>query len=164
MTIRAREATTEDCVLLGPRLRPADREEVLAASGFSGTEALALGMRASERCWTAVIETDEEWEPFGMFGVVPDLSSFTGLDQKPRVGYIWWLGTDRIEEAPKSFTRLAREWIEQLGSRYDILTNVVDARNTRHHKWLHMMGFKFTESIPDYGHEGRPFLRFVRAT
>ena len=87
------------------------------------------------------------------------------VDQGERLGRIWMLATDElVDNKPNSiqFLRQAKGWLTRTLEDYDVLYNYADARNAVHIKWLRWMGFTFIAERPNYGHEGRTFLEFVR--
>lgn len=159
MNFTAEPATRADVVYLGPRLREADKQEIMAYAGTAPEPALAAGLQAGSETWTAIFTDDKGPRPCGMFGVVPDLDT---IQCGVAVGFVWFLGTDDIFKAPVAFHRASKEWLERLGEHYDILTNCVDCRNARHTKWIRRMGFKFIRCHPKWGVEQRPFLQFSK--
>lgn len=139
-----------DCIHLCSEVRQADRDEVRAASGGTVLNALVNGFHLSSQCWTLKIRED----PIAMFGVAPvDGSAY---------GSIWLLGSDRIQRVKWHFLRESRPWLRRLMHGYDSVGNVVDKRNTVHIRWLEWLGFTFVREIPAFGHEGRPFLEFIK--
>jgi hypothetical protein len=91
-----------------------------------------------------------------MFGVVP---------QRDGTGVVWMLGSDEIAKPPLSrqFIRECRAFVRVLECGYTELHNVIDERNSLHRRWLEWLGFEFTNRIPEYGHERRPFLEFKKS-
>ena len=152
-----RDSVDTDPRRLGPFMRDADVAEVQAYSGNSPQGALESAMKASSHSRTL---TDEDGQPIGMFGVVPDLQAFTDLGI--RYGFVWFLGADAATQNPKLFMKMSREWLDRLSTEYDFLGNFVDARNSKHIKWLKAMGFDFTDVDPYHGYERRCFLEFIR--
>lgn len=63
----------------------------------------------------------------------------------------WLLATDFIKKVPYSFTKLSRLFLVEWLKEYPILTNIVDARNTLHVRWLRLMGFTFIKDYPESG-------------
>lgn len=136
---------------IAARMRTADREEVLAASGRSPLAALAYSFRKSSCCWTAVIDGRPEL----MWGV-GDINILAG------VGAPWLLGTDAVEENFRVFLRVSSNWPAQLLQRYSVLRNFVDARNTVSVRWLEWLGFQLLDPVEFRGHQFRLFE--MRAT
>jgi hypothetical protein len=58
--------------------------------------------------------------------------------------------------------RECNHWIRKVTEGYDVVYNNIDKRNTLHIKWLKWLEFSFIKEMPQYGHEKRPFLEFVR--
>ena len=80
-------------------------------------------------------------------------------------GKIWLLGTDQLVKDRINcirFLRQARTEVDRLMGRYEVLFNVMDARNVVHRRWLQWMGFTFIAEHPNYGAEGRLFLEFCK--
>lgn len=145
-----RPATIQDARDLAPRLRPADVQEIWAATGESPEEALIMGVKLGRPALSFV---DPRGELAGMFGVTP-LSD-------PLVGAVWMLSSPAIERYPVHFLRRCRGWIEQFHDAYPVLMNYVDARNVVHIRWLKWVGFQFLRLVP-YGVQRMPFYEIVR--
>lgn len=147
-----RRATLDDVKSVAERLRQADAEELRAVTGqdaravlplcaADGREILAAGLTSTDR-------------PEILFGVDP----VVGVE---RFGIVWLVGTDVIFDHPVVFVQRTREWLDKFHEDYDVLTNLIDERNTRHLQWLQWMGFKFIRRVPSFGAENRPFIEFV---
>ena len=147
--VEVRPARLEDVEWIAPRLRDADRDEVLAAVGIAPEEALVEGFERSTKTFAGFYEE----EPFIVFGV--------GTGQ-PDVGWPWLLGTDKIREARMGFLRQSEYWLNELHEGHPLLFNYVDARNTLHIRWLKWMGFSFINLHQEYGVGRLPFYEFVR--
>lgn len=143
-----RLATEEDVAQMAPKLRQADKNEVWASDGYSPLEALRTSYSLSKPCFTAVLDD----EPLAMFGTVPILSN---------VGSIWLLGTDSVSKAPTSFLRWSRRLLPFLLQPYDMVCNLVDARNTVHIRWIRWLGFTFIRKTT-HGPQQLPFYEFAR--
>jgi hypothetical protein len=152
MPIGIRPATMADAHYLAPRLRPADKDEVLAVAGVGPSLALPECVRNSRLTWTAY--GFEDARLVGMLGVQDTLV--------PEVGVVWMLCTSEIEAFPFHFLNTARELLPVIHSFHPIVTNHVDARNTVHIRWLRWMGFTFLRRIERWGAESRPFIEFAR--
>lgn len=137
-----------DAEYIAEHMREADRFE-LSAHGREPLEALEDGMNDSQFSLTVLRED----RPVLMFGVAPGI--------EPGHGIIWLLSTDELLDMKKSFLRHSKEWLETLGLGYSYLSNVVDARNTVHVRWLKWMGMEFLGTISVNGH---PFISFGKLT
>lgn len=136
---------------LAPRLRAADRAEVLAALGLPPEVALPISLRASSVAVTAMVGG----EPVAIFGVCPaNLLAGEGL--------VWMLGSDAVVRQGRALLREAPQWLALIGDGYRLLRNHVDARNTRAVRWLRRMGFSLAPAVP-FGVAGLPFHPFWRA-
>ena len=143
----------KDILPVANKMRQEDADEVRAGSGQTPAEALLYCFFKGDPCMTMV---GRRGRPMGMWGVVP---------QEEDLGRIWLLGTDEMVDDPINrlrFLREARGYLAEVGGRYRVLFNYADARNAIHVKWLRWMGFTFIAEHPNYGHEGRSFLEFVR--
>lgn len=135
---------------IAPRLREADRQEVIAASGRTPEEVLAVGLQG-DVCLTWL---NAEGDPIAIGGVAR-----TNVEG---AGAVWLLATPEIEAQRFAFLRNVGAYLEALHTVYPVLFNYVDARNTLHIRWLRWMGFTFINLHDSWGVEGRPFYEFVR--
>lgn len=141
-------ALPEHIAPIAERMRPADRAEVLAASGSTPAEALEFSLSGSSSAWVGMVDG----QPEVMFGVA-DLNILTGMAAP------WLLGTDAVERNYRLFLRQSLSWREQLSERYDILRNFVDDRNEVSKRWLTWMGFTLFDPVP-VGVNGEMFRMF----
>lgn len=147
-----REYRDGDAEALAPILRQADLQELQATSPLSPREVLRISAEESiPSC--AIIGTSGNIA--GLFGAVPSA---------PSTGVVWLLGSDELTKGPtlKEFMRRCHGYLDTLHTLYPLLYNCIDERNTVHISWLRHMGFTFIQRHTAYGHEGRPFLEFVR--
>lgn len=143
-------ATPEHAAELAPRVRQADREEFMAASGQSPEEVLADGLTLSSSAWAGLLDG----RVVCMFGVAP----MPGADG---VGVPWMVGSDRLDSCAAVFLRQCRRsgMIRRMLDAYPVLMNAVDCRNSKAIAWLKWLGFRFGGAIP-YGVAGLPFHVF----
>lgn len=144
-----RPATPDDIRQVALRLREDDRREVRAVTGLDPL--LALHPQGLEGRW---VQTAGIVRPEILFGVDP-------VFDHPEVGLIWLLGTDEVFANPVEFAVTSRRIFDDIHSRYPVLTNFMDARNTRHRKFVEWLGFRVLRTIPAWGAESRPFHEFV---
>ena len=143
--------TVDDIAYIAPRLRKADHQECLAATGREPLGVLMEGLRIGDVTLTM-------WSPSGLrVGLVGVSKSFV-----PDAGAIWLCATDDIYQCQMAFLRKSKEFLPLLQARYLALFNYVDARNTVHIKWLKWMGFTFINKHEHFGAEQRLFYEFVR--
>ena len=148
----AKESDPEE---LGPRLRKADKAEIYALAGIEPTLGLQISMECSDKCYT--VRDLHSDTPFSMFGTCPNEG-----DEVTKAA-VWFLGSDDLFKKNKvSFLRNSAFWVEKLFSDYNILHNLVDARNTLHIRWLKWLGFTFIADVPDFGFEKRVFRQFYK--
>lgn len=145
-----RQSTQADVDYLIDNLRPEDAQEVLASHG-STREALQLGLDESTECWTIVV-TDTE-EIAGIYGV---------CEQDELTAVPWLLTTPAIRKVWLPFLRGSRKWVDEMSSKYPLLTNAVDAEYTLAINWLKFVGFTFIKKHDTWGVGNKPFLEFVR--
>ena len=143
MRALVRPSCEEDCQHLLPNLREADRLEI-EAHNADPSIALDLGYQGSDPCMTVEYQS----EPIAMFGVTPCIGH-------EDIGLVWLLGSDKIKDIRIQFLRESREWLDQIGTNYDMLCNVVWEGNTLHHRWLKHLGFRFLSYRS-------PFYEFAR--
>lgn len=149
MSITLRPAKMDDLRSVAARMRPEDAAECRAGSGMEPQTALVLGSLLS---LGGAYAAHDDHGPIAIFGLVP------GSD--PDVGHPWLLGTPELAQHPRTFVRLGREWFRDWHREFLVLTNVVDARNTAHLRWLRACGAQFIATLSEYGHERRPFVLF----
>lgn len=143
-----RDASHADILPIAHHMREADVAEVWASHCVTPTEALAIGMKDSVLCYTAV----RNGVPCAMFGVVP----ITKVD-----GQIWFLGTDLVFDSFSiGFGRMSRMVVEKFLNAFPLLHNHVDVRNQKSIEWLEWLGARFLEPKP-YGELGLPFRFFM---
>ena len=144
-----RLTTLEDIKYLAPRLRFEDKREILANSGLFPYEALHLSYKFSAISFTIV---NPQNEPVAIFGI---------NDVGNNVGAIWLLATDKLKDIQYTFLRENKKVIDFLNTKYKILWNFVDCRNSLHIRWLKWCGFKFINK-QNYGVLNKPFYEFIR--
>lgn len=146
--VTVRPATAADALAMCPLVRDEDMAEVQAL-GRTVFEALMEGLSYG----AYVVERHRV--PVAIFGVAP---------VSPGFGAVWMLGTHELKDIRWLFLRESRRWLSVLGDGYELLGNVVDARNHLHIRWLQWLGFSFVQLIPAFGKERRPFYEFCRVT
>lgn len=128
-------------------LRQADVEE-LTAHGVTPHHGLMTGYLMSRYCYSGL---DDKGTVICMFGV--------GDGPGELMGTIWLLGSDTIPKVTLSFLRETKKYLRLFQEKYEILTNVVDCRNTVHCNWLKWCGFVAVRTVTI---NGFPFYEFVR--
>ena len=141
-------ATLAMAEAMAPRLRKADRDEVLAASGLNAAVALRIAVERSRRSDAWLVDG----EPAAIAGVMDCAGA-------PHIGVVWMLATDVADKFPKRLLLGNREYVSSLLIGYDILLNFVDNRNIKAQKWLQWLGFTLEEPRP-HGVAGLPFRQF----
>ena len=144
-----RLTTLADIKFLAPNLRYEDKREILASTGLLPYEALLKGYLENVIVFTIV---NKKNIPVGIFGV---------NDCGSGVGAIWLLASEDLTTAQISFLRQCRDVVKVLNTKYKILWNFVDCRNSLHIKWLKWCGFKFINK-QKYGVLNKPFYEFIR--
>ena len=144
-----RLSTLEDIKYLAPRLRQADKEEILASVGLTPYEALMIGYLENVIVFTIVNKNNE---PVAIFGI---------NDVGNNVGAIWLVATNKLKDIQYSFLRENKKVIDFLNTKYKILWNFVDCRNSLHIKWLKWCGFKFINK-KNYGVLNKPFYEVIK--
>jgi len=145
-----RPATAEDAEFLAPRLRQADKAELLAGSGTSPLDALMEGLRLSA---PALVGVDDDDVPILMFGVAP-------IDDT--LGCVWMLSSDDIYKHKFTFLKRSKRVLDDFNKKWPVLFNVCDERNVDHIEWMRRLGYTFIARHPNYGQAGIPFIEFVR--
>ncbi len=142
-------ATLDHVGAIAEKVRPADRDELWAASNITAERAMRNGIEHSEVAMTGLIDG----VPVCMWGVVRE-------SLVCNMGVPWMIGTELLDKYAATFLRRCRAPILEIFAGYDILVNHVDARNKKAIKWLGFMGFKVEKEPVTYGVEKLPFHRF----
>lgn len=145
------QTSVNDLDYIAPRLRKADKDECLAATGKEPLGILYQSLMLGDI--TLTMRTPEG-ERVGLCGVAPSPFSNAGV--------VWMCATDAIMKHQMAFLRRSKAALDYLSADYDVLHNCVDARNTVHIKWLKWMGFSFINKHETYGVAQRPFYEFIR--
>jgi hypothetical protein len=130
---------------IAPRIRQADRDEILASCGLPPAMGIAMSIAASEIGWAAELLG----ETVAVFGA---------CRAGDGSGVPWLIATDEIERHPVHFYRMSRVFIGEIKSRFGYLENWVDARNRLSLRWLAWAGFAVREPEP-WGRGGMSFRR-----
>lgn len=152
--VYTRPATEAEARDLATRLRPAEIDELMAATGEDPLTVLVAAVRDSTESH-AVYFNDEL---ACIWGVMPCDAGQTGV----RVGTAWLLTSDLVERYAKAFWRLCLGLVPPLLERWDVLFNFIDARHEKAVRWAKRLGFRVETPAP-YGVAGMPFCGFVVA-
>lgn len=128
-------------------VRETDRVE-MEALGMSVKEALELGRDWSR--WTKMVFFDNK--PACMFGV-------SEAHRELSIGVPWMLGTEALNDHPRSLLLYSRLFISQMARQYALLMNHVHDENEPAKRYLDWLGFDLHEPKP-YGPFDAPFRRF----
>lgn len=140
-----RESTWDDCRILAPILRDADLLEIKAATGLPAYKALCR----SYACSNTLLTVDYQGVPALIMGVSKD-------DDRPKVGWVWAMGSDQLIHFAKLFIRESKKWLSTLCKGYTSVKNYTHVDNRVHHRWLEHLGFEMSGPYP-YGPEGDLF-------
>jgi hypothetical protein len=143
------EATIAHAKELGPRLRQADQDEVMAACGMTGEDALILAVAHAKKAHAWILD-----------GELVAVSGISGSLIDENVGVIWMLASDGVDRVPKLLLKGQRQYVRDLLQGHDMLLNFVDNRNIKAQRWLRWLGFQIGDPRP-FGAAGllfRPFL------
>ena len=146
-----RTSTEDDIKYVAKHLRKADKQELKALVGIDPYVALYMSAINSVEPMT----WEFDGKPVMMWGACP-------LDET--TGKAWAVGTDDIfkKDAKATFKRGCRKQLDKLHDNFELLVNVIDARNELHLQWLKDMDFKVIRKIDEMGVEQRPFYEFAR--
>lgn len=146
-----RASVLSDAMLLSPRLRKADVQE-LEALGVGTYEALRAGLEYPEFCYTV----EAGGQPVAMFGVTP-------MQADDTVGVPWLLAADEfLTLFSFKFLRQCRTYVRRMNEAFPILCNWTDSRNEASLRWLYWCGFKFLNVVPPPNYPSGLFVSFVR--
>ena len=133
--------------------------EIYRASGLDPLEALLESVNLSDEdmCWAATYNG----LPVAMFGAndikpegVPEYEGVT-------IGGIWLLASPGIYRNKLDFMRCCREFLALMHTRYEFLTNFVDADNIPSMTWLPRLGFRPAAEVREFGYAKLPFIQYV---
>ena len=148
-----RQATLEDVQRIAPKLRPEDRAESKAGSGFSPEESLPLMLWLSlPDCYVV----HNGGEPYAVYGATPNPLLPEGY------AMVWMFATPDIMDHSRRFLRHCREGVDRLNQKFPLLHCLADERNTVHLRWLRWCDFQEVKRHQAFGPEGRPFIEFIR--
>lgn len=140
-----RPATEADITHIRENLKEDDRTEI-EALGLT-----PLAVNQVRHMSSKVLAWGPEGEPLAIFGVHPD----------GPVGYIWSLSTPEILPRWREVHRSTPAILDELGEGFAVLSNVKDARQRHHIRWLKALGFTFINTHRLGPHQV-PFHEFVR--
>ena len=129
-----RDAEVGDGVALAPNLREADKQEMIASTGESGSGSLERGIRDCDECWCAEVDG----EPICLYGY---------RDVGDGTAFIWLMGSDVIEDVSWQFLRASKHTIKRLSKTFESLWSLSDARNVKHREWYEWLGFKVLDEV-----------------
>lgn len=137
-------------IVLSERLREADKAEIKAISGLPPLRGLIESVSLSSVSYSIM----EEGIPVAMYGA---------RKTQEDLGLVWMLASEAIERNTFQFLRKSVEYIDALHDEVGcaVLTNLIDKRNTLHHKWVKWIGFSMGKEEP-HGPYGLPFYRITR--
>ena len=149
-----REATILDAVALAGNLRDEDREEIEASNGSDLQATLVSSFMSSTETFVWTLDG----KPICMAGVAK--SEFPG--PLKGAGVPWMLGAPEMVRYSKMLVKDARVYVDKKLDEYPILFNFVHVHNVTSILWLHRLGFRFGQLIPEYGVGKQPFIFFYR--
>jgi len=141
------------------RVRDTDKLEVYRASGQDIRSALldSVDVSDDDMCWAAL------WNglPVAMFGANPITIEGDGPYSDLSIGGIWLLATPGIYWNKRDFMRNCQKYLAVMHTRYEYLTNFIDADNIPSMSWLPRLGFRPAQQIDDFGFAKVPFIQYV---
>lgn len=143
-----RLAEIADAFDLERAIRPADREEVLAATGQEPASAALQCLSLSTEAYAGFAGR----ELLCLFGI--RRASLLG-----NTGYPWLLSTEAVGRHRTAFARISRGLLGQWAKDFDLLEGYVDARHAVACRWLQWLGFILDAAEP-WGAKGLPFHRY----
>lgn len=130
-------ATREAILFLAANLRDEDVDEIKSYDeDVDATEAFIRNFENSTHCWVGTIDG----VPACAFGVYePNYFSSTACP--------WFRGSTKLRGHSVGVLRKSKEVLSWLSAHYSLLTNVVDASNTKAIQWLEWLGFSVDEML-----------------
>lgn len=132
-------------------MREADKKEIWLSDHAEPRDVLFAGFALSPWCVSILLEGI----PVAVVGVS------RAVENMPRLGIVWLLGTDDLPKARHLLVDEAQFYISDMFEEFDVLVNYVYSENKRSIEWLKRLGFTVDEAAP-YGPEGALFHRFYR--
>lgn len=130
-------------------VRAPDIAEFWAAGHVSPQQAVQLSLQHSREAWAGAIRGGQLLCIFGVAG--GSLLSSRGT--------VWMIGHQRLDRLARPFLRDCGAQVQSMLSRYEHLSNWVDARNVRAIRWLEWLGFRIHPAV-SHGADGLPFHYF----
>ncbi|HEX7037704.1 MAG TPA: hypothetical protein VF210_18180 [Pseudomonadales bacterium] len=145
-------AAFRHALFLADRLRYEDVREIAAVWGVAARPGLFYCLMSSDRTFAVL----EDGEPVALWGIS------SRIEGDLRIGLPWLLAAPRLFEGPRSTLLRSRRVMDHLLAEHDVLTNVTDADNHAHLRWLWWCGFAELCRHERYGAGARPFVEFYR--
>lgn len=146
--------TEQDIRDIYRQMRPEDWREAVAVAGTAGNARLLLEQSVFHSASRARAAR-QGGRLICVWGIVP---SFDVVG----VGRPWMLATPEIKKVSIAFLRASRVVVDIWQEDFPILTNVVDARNDLHLRWLDWLGFRRVATLEGYGARQETFYQFIR--
>lgn len=141
-----RDATEEDCYELAPNLRPLDlREMQLAQLGEEPAECLVRCMKVSDEAHAVIVDG----VCVGIFGVV----------KIPFGGSPWFLCSENMRGESLKVVRQGRKWVEEMTSKYGILSNICLLEHQQSLDFIEVLGFALVDVIQHKGADWQVFIK-----
>tara|TARA_R110000868_G_scaffold48138_2_gene156827 strand:- start:1138 stop:1671 length:534 start_codon:yes stop_codon:yes gene_type:complete len=131
------KTTPEDCFRLAPNLKQLDRYEV-ALWGMDPLQALLVPFRFKKFNEHTYTVFDIDHNVVAIFGVTPSLND-------PKIGRIWLLSSDLLEENLFYFVKSNKKWLRYLEEDYNYISNYITEEQKTSIKWLKWQGFIFAK-------------------
>lgn len=147
-----REARFTDVLPLANRLRFEDARELAAAWGVGPREGLMCCVLASDRAFAIC----RSGVPVALWGITGTCWAGNSL------GIPWLLAADELFRHKRQLIRQSRRWVSALQLDYHVLTNLADARNAAHLRWLEWCGFRVLREHACRGAGRSGFVEFYR--
>ncbi len=128
------EAQESDAVRLAPKLRWADKREIVAHSGLSPDHGLMRCYESSDKVWAVYCDD----EPIALFG-------YLKLDDNS--ANVWLLGSDKILDVRWWWLRESKKWLKVVAQDFERLWAVADVRNKLHTRWFKWLGFEVLSTL-----------------
>ena len=142
-------ATPEHVLELSPRMRAADREELLACGYPSVEEALYVAIEISNGFAFACYFDDQL---AFLWGAAPEGTKGVGVP--------WLLTSDLVEKFQFSFWAESKAVLPLILQKFPRLVNVVHAKHTASVRYLNRLGF-IVEKAEPFGKKGEDFHKFT---
>jgi len=144
------EDRVKDVLHVCTHLRAADFDEVFDVTGESPHITILEGWDIALRRWII----------YNCNGVAVAVLGVRPIEPFSKIGIVWLLGTDDLDNMSKFFLKISKPIIEEMKKGFDIICGYVDSRYEKSKRWLSWCGFTIIDEPIQFGINRLPFHEF----